>query len=129
MSKILIVDDNEMNRDILSRRLHRNGYCIVTAYTGQQGYELACSELPDLILMDVGLPDLDGWEVTRLLKSTETTRYIPVIALTAHALVADREKAFESGCDEYDTKPVDFARLSGKIEALLARRICHEVRD
>ena len=126
MPKILLVEDNEMNRDMLSRRLRRHGYTILTACTGQEGHDMACSELPDLILMDIGLPDMDGWEVTRLLKSAESTKNIPIIALTAHALVTDRQKAFETGCDDYDTKPVDFARLSEKISNLLARRSCHE---
>jgi CheY-like chemotaxis protein len=127
MRKILLVEDNEMNRDMLSRRLERCGYSVVSACTGQQGREFACSQIPDLILMDIGLPDMDGWEVTKLLKSFERTRNIPIIALTAHVLVTDRQKAFESGCDDYDTKPVDFARLSEKIARLLARRSCHEV--
>jgi len=122
MSKILLVEDNEMNRDMLSRRLQRRGYAIVTATDGKQGHLLAQSEMPDLILMDIGLPEMDGWEVTRLLKSNENTRHIPIIALTAHALVTDRSKAFEAGCDDYDTKPVEFGRLSGKIETLLASR-------
>lgn len=122
MPKILLVEDNEMNRDMLSRRLHRRGYCVVTAQDGEQGHLLARSEAPDLILMDIGLPGMDGWEVTRLLKANETTRHIPIIALTAHALVSDREKAFEAGCDDYDTKPVEFRRLSEKIENLLAER-------
>ncbi len=127
MRKILLVEDNEMNRDMLSRRLQRHGFSVITAFDGQQGHAMACSEMPDLILMDIGLPDMDGWEVTRLLKSTESTKNIPVIALTAHALVTDRQKAFEAGCDDYDTKPVDFARLSGKISDLLVQRERHEV--
>ena len=127
MPKILLVEDNEMNRDMLSRRLQRHGYSVVAAYDGQQGHKLACSEAPDLILMDIGLPDMDGWEVTRLLKSTENTRHIPIIALTAHALVTDRQKAIEAGCDDYDTKPVDFVRLSEKIANLIAKRTCHEL--
>jgi two-component system cell cycle response regulator DivK len=122
MPKILLVEDNEMNRDMLSRRLQRRGYVVVTAHDGEQGHLLASSEDPDLILMDISLPEMNGWEVTRLLKANESTRHIPIIALTAHALVTDREKAFESGCDDYDTKPVEFKRLSEKIEALLAEK-------
>jgi CheY-like chemotaxis protein len=119
MPKILLVEDNEMNRDMLSRRLQRKGYTVVTAPDGQQGHLLACSEAPDLILMDISLPVMSGWEVTRLLKSNETTRHIPIIALTAHALVTDRQKAFDAGCDDYDTKPIEFGRLSEKIDNLL----------
>jgi CheY-like chemotaxis protein len=122
MPKILLVEDNEMNRDMLSRRLKRHGYSVVTALDGAQAHAMASSENPDLILMDVGLPDMDGWEVTRLLKSNEQTRHIPIIALTAHALVTDRQKAFETGCDDYDTKPVDFARLTEKMESLLVTK-------
>src|SRR5437867_12500213 len=122
MPTILLVEDNELNRDMLSRRLQRHGYSVITAQDGEQGHALAISEVPDLILMDIGLPYMDGWEVTRLLKSNERTRLIPVVALTAHALVSDREKAFEAGCDDYDTKPVEFRRLSEKIENLLAER-------
>ena len=122
MPKILLVEDNEMNRDMLSRRLQRHGYSIITAIDGQQAKSLACSENPDLILMDVGLPDTDGWEVTRILKCNGQTRHIPIIALTAHALVTDRQKAFETGCDDYDTKPVDFARLTEKMDSLLATK-------
>ena len=119
MTKILLVEDNEMNRDMLSRRLQRKGYSVVTAHDGEQGHSLACSEMPDLILMDISLPVMNGWEVTRLLKSNESTRHIPIIALTAHAWVTDRDKAFEAGCDDYDTKPIEFGRLSEKIENLL----------
>ena len=117
--KILMVEDNEMNVNMLSRRLQKRGYTVVTALDGRQGYLLARSEAPDLILMDISLPGMDGWEVTRLLKSSGVTRHIPIIALTAHALVTDRDKAFEAGCDEYETKPVDFERLGKKIESLL----------
>lgn len=120
--KILLVEDNEMNRDMLSRRLQRKGYSVVTARDGEEGHTLAVSEAPDLIVMDISLPVMDGWQVTRLLKGNEATRHIPVIALTAHAMVTDREKAFEAGCDDYDTKPVEFGRLSEKIEALLVAR-------
>jgi two-component system, cell cycle response regulator DivK len=119
MPKILLVEDNEMNRDMLSRRLQRKGYSVVTADDGEKGLLLARSEVPDLILMDISLPVMGGWEVTRLLKADESTRHIPIIALTAHAWVTDREKAIEAGCDDYDTKPVEFARLSEKIENLL----------
>jgi two-component system cell cycle response regulator DivK len=119
MPKILLVEDNEMNRDMLSRRLQRRGYSVVTAEDGEKGLLLARSEAPDLVLMDISLPAMDGWEVTRLLKANESTRHIPIIALTAHAWVTDREKAFEAGCDDYDTKPVEFGRLSDKIENLL----------
>src|SRR5947207_772957 len=120
MPKILLVEDNAMNRDMLSRRLQRRGYSVVTAVDGEQGHLLARSETPDLILMDIGLPEMDGWEVTRLLKANEKTSHIPIIALTAHALVTDRAKAFEVGCDDYDTKPVEFTRLTEKIANLLA---------
>ncbi len=119
MPKILLVEDNEMNRDMLSRRLQRKGYRVVTAEDGEKGLLLARSEMPDLILMDISLPLMGGWEVTRLLKAEDSTRHIPIIALTAHAWVTDREKAIEAGCDDYDTKPVEFARLSEKIENLL----------
>lgn len=122
MPKILLVEDNEANRDMLSRRLQRKGYRVTTAQDGKQGYFLARGDMPDLILMDISLPEMDGWEVTRLLKSNDNTKHIPIIVLTAHALVSDREKAFAAGCDDYDTKPVDFARLSEKIENLLLAR-------
>jgi len=121
MAKILLVEDNEMNRDMLSRRLERKGFEVVMAPDGQQGLELAASEAPDLILMDMSLPVLDGWEATRRVKAGDATRNIPVIALTAHAMVGDRDKALDAGCDDYDTKPVDFPRLLGKIEMLLQR--------
>ena len=119
MPKILLVEDNEMNRDMLSRRLQRKGYEVVLAVDGQSGVEMAKTEAPDLVLMDMSLPVLDGWEATRRLKADAATRHIPVIALTAHAMSSDREKALEAGCDDYDTKPVELARLLGKIEALL----------
>jgi CheY-like chemotaxis protein len=119
MRKILLVEDNEMNRDMLSRRLIRNGYEVVTAIDGQQGAEMALSEQPDLILMDMSLPVIDGWEATRRVKANRATRGIPVIALTAHAMAGDREKAMEVGCEDYDTKPVEISRLLGKIAALL----------
>jgi two-component system cell cycle response regulator DivK len=119
MAKILLIEDNEMNRDMLSRRLKRRGYLIVTAESGEQGLSLARAEAPDLILMDITLPEMDGWEASRLLKADESTRHIPIIALTARVLKSDQTKAFEVGCDDYDTKPVDFARLNEKIENLL----------
>ena len=119
MPKILLVEDNEMNRDMLSRRLERKGYSILHACDGEQGHFLACSEAPDLILMDISLPLMNGWEVTRLLKGNKRTRHIPVIALTAHALVTDRNTALDAGCDDYETKPIDFASLDKKIESLL----------
>ena len=119
MQKILLVEDNEMNRDMLSRRLIRNGYEVIIAVDGQQGAEMALSEQPDLILMDMSLPVIDGWEATRRVKANDATRGIPVIALTAHAMAGDREKAMEVGCEDYDTKPVEITRLLGKIAALL----------
>ena len=119
MAKILLVEDNEMNRDMLARRLNRRGYEVVIAIDGEQGYNLAHSEKPDLILMDMSLPIRDGWDVTRDLKSAPDTKGIPILALTAHAMAGDRERAFSVGCDDYDTKPVEFPRLMGKIKALL----------
>jgi len=122
MATILLVEDNALNRDMLSRRLSRRGFAVITAPDGKQGHDMACSQSPDLILMDIGLPDMDGWQITQMLKSNAVTREIPIIALTAHALLTDREKAREVGCDDYDTKPVDFARLLQKIEHLLVAR-------
>jgi two-component system cell cycle response regulator DivK len=119
MPRILLVEDNEMNRDMLSRRLIRNGYEVCIAMDGQQGADMALSERPDLILMDMSLPVIDGWEATRRIRANDVTRRIPVIALTAHAMAGDREKAMEAGCDDYDTKPVEITRLLGKIAALL----------
>ena len=119
MPTILLVEDNALNRDMLSRRLIRRGYTVITAHDGAQGHARACADAPDLILMDIGLPEMDGWQVTRLLKSNPQTCGIPIIALTAHALVSDRQKAREVGCDDYDTKPVEFSRLTQKIETLL----------
>jgi two-component system cell cycle response regulator DivK len=119
--KILLVEDNEMNRDMLSRRLERKGYQVVMALDGAAGVEMAKTERPDLILMDMSLPVLEGWEATRRIKADDATRLIPVIALTAHAMAGDREKAMSAGCEDYDTKPVDLVRLLGKIEVLLAR--------
>ena len=121
MAKILLVEDNEMNRDMLSRRLERRGYEVVIAVDGAEGVDKAGTEAPALILMDMSLPVVDGWDATRRIKAAPATRAIPVIALTAHAMSGDREKAVEAGCDDFDTKPVDLARLLGKIEALLAR--------
>jgi CheY-like chemotaxis protein len=122
MAKILLVEDNEMNRDMLSRRLERKGYEVVMAVDGGAGLELARSQAPDLILMDMSLPVMDGWTATRELKKDEGTRRIPVIALTAHAMPSDRDKALEAGCDDYDTKPIELPRLLGKIEAFLGRQ-------
>jgi two-component system cell cycle response regulator DivK len=122
MGRILLVEDNEMNRDMLSRRLVRNGHEVFIAIDGQQGVDMAMSQLPDLILMDMSLPVIDGWEATRQIRANDATRKIPVIALTAHAMAGDREKAMEAGCDDYDTKPVEISRLLGKITALLATK-------
>ena len=119
MAKILIVEDNPMNRDMLSRRLTRSGHRVLMADDGRQGIESALTEIPDLILMDMSLPEIDGWEATRRLKAEKTTRRIPVIALTAHAMSSDRQKCMEAGCDDYDTKPVDYQRLTAKIQAAL----------
>jgi two-component system, cell cycle response regulator DivK len=119
MAKILIVEDNEMNRDMLSRRLIRRGYEIVVAIDGEQGITAATSECPDLILMDMSLPVVDGWEATRRLKAEPQTRGIPIIGLTAHAMAGDREKVINAGCDDYDTKPVELPRLLQKIQVLL----------
>ena len=121
MPKILIVEDNEMNRDMLSRRLKRRGFDVFIAEDGQQGVDIALQELPDLILMDMSLPVLDGWQATRAVKAHERTCGIPIIALTAHAMSGDRESALEAGCDDYDTKPVELPRLLEKIDALLAK--------
>ncbi len=122
MTKILLVEDNEMNRDMLSRRLTRKGFEVLIAVDGQEGVTLAGTETPDLILLDMSLPVLDGWAAARQLKAHDRTRGIPIIALTAHAMAGDREKALEAGCDEYDTKPVELPRLLGKIESLLNSR-------
>ena len=119
MTKVLVVEDNEMNRDMLSRRLTRRGFQVIFAVDGQQGVDLARSERPDIILMDMSLPVIDGWEATRRVKSDDATRSVPVIGLTAHAMAGDREKAIEAGCDDYDTKPVELERLIGKMERLL----------
>jgi two-component system cell cycle response regulator DivK len=119
MPRILLVEDNEMNRDMLSRRLERKGFEVVLATDGLGGVEMAASHAPDLVLMDMSLPVLDGWEATRRLKAAPATRHIPVIALTAHAMSGDRERALDAGCDDYDTKPIELPRLLAKIEALL----------
>ena len=119
MSKLLLVEDNEMNRDMLVRRLKRAGYDVVVAVDGEQGVSLALAENPDLVLMDMSLPVMNGWDATRALRADPRTQNVPVIALTAHAMPGDREKAMESGCNDYDTKPVDFTRLQDKIKALL----------
>lgn len=119
MAKLLLVEDNEMNRDMLSRRLRKKGYEVAIAVDGQAGLEMASSEEPELILMDMSLPIMDGWTATKRIKADDATNKIPVIALTAHAMEGDRIKALEAGCDDYDTKPIDLKRLLSKIEALL----------
>ena len=121
MPKILLVEDNEMNWDMLSRRLTRKGYEVVLAFDGAQGVEMAHSQTPDLILMDMSLPVLDGWAATRQIKADPAVQAIPVIALTAHAMTSDRDKAMEAGCDDYDTKPIEFPRLLEKIEVILGK--------
>ena len=121
MAKILLVEDNEMNRDMLSRRLARRGYEVAIAVDGEAGVAAAARECPDLILMDMSLPGIDGWEATRQLKAQEATRATPIIGLSAHAMSGDHDKALAAGCDDYDTKPVELPRLIGKIEALLGR--------
>ena len=120
MTKLLLVEDNEMNRDMLSRRLKKKGYEVVMAFDGKQGVEMASEQSPDLILLDMSLPVMDGWEAAGHLKANPATQPIPIIALTAHAMAGDKEKALDAGCDDYDTKPIDFKRLLQKIEALLA---------
>ena len=121
MTKVLLVEDNEMNRDMLSRRLQRKGYDVVMAVDGEEAVKVAAAERPDLILMDMSLPVIDGWEATRRIRADASISGIPIIALTAHAMAGDREKAIAAGCDDYDTKPIELQRLLGKIEALLAR--------
>lgn len=121
MAKILLVEDNEMNRDMLSRRLQRRGYEVALAVDGQQGVDMAGTREYDLVLMDMSLPEIDGWEATRRLRENPVTKALPIIALTAHAMAGDRDKAMEAGCDDYDTKPIELDRLLSKIEALLAR--------
>ena len=122
MPKILLVEDNEMNRDMLSRRLIRSGYEVVLAVDGAQGVAMASTDAPDLVLMDMSLPVLDGWDATRRLKADPATKGLPVIALTAHAMAGDEKKAREAGCDDFDTKPVEYTRLLTKIEGLLQKR-------
>jgi len=122
MPRILLVEDNEMNRDMLSRRLQRKGYDVLIAADGEAGMMLAASERPDLILMDMSLPKIDGWEATRRIKGLPETASIPVIALTAHVMAGDRDRALEAGCDDYDAKPIEFDRLLGKMQALLHRQ-------
>ena len=119
--KILLVEDNEMNRDMLSRRLVRNGFKVLMAVNGQEGVDMTRSERPDIVLMDMSLPVMDGWEATRTLKADEMTKTIPVIALTAHAMESDRAQAMQAGCDDFDTKPIELPRLLGKINALLPK--------
>ena len=121
--RLLIVEDNEMNRDLLTRRLARNGYDTLVAEDGRKGIEMARVEMPDLILMDVNLPDIDGLEATRQLKADETTRAIPVIALTAHAMTGDKERALDAGCEDYDSKPIELPRLLEKIARLLKKEL------
>jgi CheY-like chemotaxis protein len=121
MTKLLLVEDNEMNRDMLQRRLQKRGYEVVTAVDGREGIDVAARELPDLVLLDMSLPVLDGWSAAGILKGEPATAKIPIIALTAHAMAGERERAMAAGCDEYDTKPIDLARLLAKIEALLPR--------
>ncbi len=119
MPKLLLVEDNEMNRDMLQRRLQRRGFEVLIAVDGSEGVALAKEALPDLIIMDMSLPILNGWEATRQIKSLSVAKHIPVLALTAHAMAGERDRALDAGCDDYDTKPVDFVRLTGKIEKLL----------
>lgn len=123
MSKLLLVEDNEMNRDMLSRRLQRKGHQVIIAVDGVEGVELAQSQQPDLILMDMSLPILDGWQATQQLRASPQTNDIPIIALTAHAMAGDREKCLLAGCDDYETKPVEFSRLLGKIQVLLETKV------
>jgi two-component system, cell cycle response regulator DivK len=122
MPKILLIEDNEQNRDALARRLQRRGYDVIMAVDGQQGIAMAQSELPDLILMDLNLPDVDGWEATQIIKKTPKTQAIPIMAMTAHAIAGDQERALQAGCDDYHAKPVEFTRLLEQIEALLKKR-------
>ncbi len=123
MAKILIVEDNEMNRDMLSRRLQRKGFEVLLAVDGEEGLQMVRSERPDLVLMDLSLPRMDGWQAARHIKADPQLQNIPIIALTAHAMVTDRDKAFESGCDDFDTKPVEFVRLMGKVANLLGNGV------
>ncbi len=121
MPRILLVEDNELNRDMLVKRLSRRGYEVAVAVDGREGVAAARAQLPELILMDMSLPEIDGWEATRILKADEATAEIPVLALTAHAMDGDRERTIDAGCDDYDTKPIDFARLIEKMQHLLAQ--------
>lgn len=121
MARILLVEDNEMNRDMLSRRLARNGHEVLIAVDGEQAIVMTDSEKPEIVLMDIGLPGIDGWEATRRIRAAPATSALPVIALTAHAMSGERERALDAGCDDFDTKPVDIQRLLGKIEALLSK--------
>ena len=123
MKRILIVEDNEMNRDVLSRRLRRQGYDVLVATAGLDGLRLAYEARPDLILMDLGMPDIDGWECARRLKAEAVTSAIPIIALTAHAMLGDRQKALDAGCDDFDTKPIDFSGLLEKMSRLLCSSV------
>ena len=127
MTTILIVEDNEMNRDMLSRRLERKGFDVLIAIDGAKGIDVTRAEMPDLILMDMSLPVMDGWEATRRIKADDALKQIPIIALTAHAMANDREKALEAGCNDYDTKPIELPRLLGKIEALLTVTVAENV--
>ena len=120
MAKILLVEDNEMNRDMLSRRLKKRGHEVVIAVDGKEGVTMASTEAPEIILLDMSLPVMDGWEAARILKADDATLSIPIIALTAHAMAGDRERCLEAGCEDYDTKPIEFKRLLGKIDALLS---------
>jgi len=121
MAKILLVEDNEMNRDMLTRRLERKGYEVLIAVNGQEGIDMARELEPDLVLMDMSLPVVDGWDATKILKSEEATQVIPIIGLSAHAMSGDRDKAIEAGCDDYDTKPIELVRLIDKIESQLTK--------
>ena len=122
MVKVLLVEDNEMNRDMLSRRLAKRGYEVVMAIDGQQGVDMAVSEKPDIILLDMSLPVVDGWEAAQQIKANEVSKGVPLVALTAHAMASDRERAMSAGCDDFDTKPVELPRLLGKMEALLTAK-------
>lgn len=122
MTRILYVEDNDDNIYVVTHRLGRAGYTVLVARDGEQGVSMARAEQPDLILMDLRLPDIDGWKATQRIKADESTRHIPILALSAHAMTGDRARALAAGCDDYDTKPIDLARLRGKIEALLARK-------
>ncbi len=126
MTKLLLIEDNEMNRDMLERRLRRKGYDVVSAVDGETGIDMSATESPDLILMDMSLPGMDGWEAARRIKAARKTADIPIIALTAHAMAGDREKALAAGCDDYDTKPVEMERLLDKMQQLLPRQGEHK---